>query len=84
MNHSKGRNMKDFLLSRTGLALIAFLGVAGYFLWTEHQAHVITALPFVLVGGCIVMHLFMHGGHGHAPHGVAQPSTSWTTSSSIP
>lgn len=61
--------MKDFLLSRTGLGLIAFLGVAGYFLWTEHQAHVITALPFLLLGGCIVMHLFMHGGHGHGGHG---------------
>ena len=23
------------------------------------------ALPWVLIGGCLVMHLFMHGGHGH-------------------
>jgi len=61
--------MKDFLLSRTGLALIGFLGVAGYFLWTEHRAHVITFLPFLLVGGCILMHVFMHGGHGHGGHG---------------
>lgn len=66
--------MKDFLLSRTGLALIAFLGVAGYFLWTEHQAHVITALPFLLLGGCIVMHLFMHGGHGHRDDNADQGS----------
>jgi len=66
--------MKDFLLSRTGLALIVFLAIAGYFLWTEHQAHVITFLPFLLVGGCIVMHLFMHGGHGHGGHGGSSES----------
>lgn len=60
--------MRGFLFSKTGLVLIGFLGVAGYFLWTEHQAHVITFLPFLLLGGCILMHVFMHGGHGHGGH----------------
>jgi len=50
--------MRDFLLSRTGLVLLGFLAVGGYFLWTEHQAHAIAALPWLLVGGCLVMHLF--------------------------
>lgn len=44
--------------------LIGFLAVAAYFLWTEHQAHLIAALPWLLVLGCVVMHLFMHRGHG--------------------
>ena len=48
--------------------LVLFLVIGGYFLWTEHQAHVIAALPWVLVLGCVVMHLFMHRGHG-AGHG---------------
>ena len=56
--------MRDFLLSRTGLVLLGFLAVGGYFLWTEHQAHTIAALPWLLLAGCLVMHLFMHGGHG--------------------
>jgi hypothetical protein len=59
--------MREFLLSRSGLVLLGFLGVTGYFLWAEHQAHVIAALPWLLVGGCLVMHLFMH--HGHGGHG---------------
>jgi len=56
--------MREFLFSRTGLVLLGFLAVAGYFLWGEHQAHVIGALPWLLVGLCLVMHLFMHHGHG--------------------
>jgi hypothetical protein len=56
--------MRQFLFSRSGLVTLGFLAVAGYFLWTEHQAHVIAALPWLLVGGCLIMHLFMHGGHG--------------------
>lgn len=65
MHKTHGSGLGGFLRSRTGLALIVFLGVAGYFLWTEHQAHVIAGLPFVLVGGCLLMHRFMHhGGHG--------------------
>ena len=40
----------------------------GYFLWTEHRAHVIQFLPFLLLAACPLMHLFMHHGHGHG-HG---------------
>lgn len=61
--------MRRFPFSKTDIAFTVFLAIAGYFLWTEHQAHVITFLPFLLVGGCILMHVFMHGGHGHGGHG---------------
>lgn len=61
--------LSNFVQSPTGLALVVFLAVAGYFLWTEHRAHTITALPYVLLGGCLVMHFFMHRGHGHGDHG---------------
>lgn len=36
-----------------------------YFLLTEHQAHFIQALPFVILLLCPVMHMVMHHGHGH-------------------
>jgi hypothetical protein len=52
-------------LSRSNLTLLAFLAIAGFFLWTEHRAHVLATLPYVLLLGCIFMHFFMHGGHGH-------------------
>lgn len=46
-----------------------FLAVATFFLWTEHRAHLFGALPYLLLFGCLVMHLFHHRGHGnHAAH----------------
>jgi hypothetical protein len=58
---------------RAAWVLIGFLAVAAYFLWTEHRAHVVSALPWLLLLACPLMHVFMHGGHGghggHAGHG---------------
>jgi hypothetical protein len=55
--------------SKAGIVLLGFLAVAGFFLVTEHTAHVFGALPWLLVLACPLMHLFMHGGHGHGGHG---------------
>ena len=61
--------MITFLTSRTGLVLLAFLGIAGYYLVTAHSAHLVGWLPYGLVLLCPLLHLFMHGGHGnHAGH----------------
>ena len=54
---------------RTKLTFVVFLAIAAYFLWTEHQAHVIEYLPWLLILACVGMHLFMHGGHGHGGEG---------------
>jgi multisubunit Na+/H+ antiporter MnhG subunit len=51
--------------NRTNLPFAVFLAIGGYFLWTEHQAHVIAFLPWLLLLGCVGMHLLMHGGHSH-------------------
>ncbi len=45
---------------------IGFLVVAGFFLLTEHLAHVFGALPYLLLLACFLMHFF---GHGHGGHG---------------
>lgn len=45
--------------------LIGFLAIAAFFLWTEHRAHILGILPYLLVLACPLMHLFHHGGHGH-------------------
>ncbi|MGH8064283.1 MAG: DUF2933 domain-containing protein [Candidatus Entotheonellia bacterium] len=60
-----------WLRSRTGIALFAFLAIAAFFLITEHTAHVLGVLPFLLVLLCPLLHLFLHGRHGggHARHG---------------
>lgn len=43
--------------------------VLGFFLFTEHRAHLFGVLPFLLVLLCPLMHLFMHHGHGSRTHG---------------
>ncbi len=66
MTNSEGEP-KQWLFSKQGLVLAGFLAVAGYFLWSEHEAHVklaIPYLPYLLLLLCPLMHLFMHGGHG--------------------
>jgi hypothetical protein len=64
--------MNDFLKSRAGVVFLAFLGIGGYFLWTEHEAHLralVPYFPWLLLLACPLMHIFMHGGHGH-DHGA--------------
>lgn len=49
---------------------VAFMAIAAFFLFTEHRAHLLGALPFLLLLACPLMHLFMHHGHGaHGRHG---------------
>lgn len=59
--------------SPSGIALLIFLGIATFFLVTEHWAHIIPFLPWLLLLACPLLHLFMHGGHGghgdHSNHG---------------
>jgi len=51
--------------NRNRLAFISFIIIAGYFLWSEHEAHIAPYLVWILLGACLLMHGFMHGGHGH-------------------
>ena len=47
-----------------GLALLGFLAIATFFLFTEHRAHFFGILPYLLLLACPLLHLFMHGKHG--------------------
>lgn len=67
MNSHHEHNQSDepgFWRSRTGVAFIIIGSVTGYFLVTEHWAHFMGALPYLLLLACPLMHVFMHGGHG--------------------
>ena len=68
-----GTEGRNFLGARWGWVLIGFLAIAGYFLVTEHRAHLALAIPYLpwlLLLACPLMHVFMHGGHGgHGGHG---------------
>lgn len=54
--------------SRATWAFIGFAAIAAYFLVAEHKAHLSGYLqywPLLLVLACPLLHMFMHGGHGH-------------------
>ena len=62
--HPGSKPPTPFWRSRNGLAFLGFTAIAAFFLFTEHRAHVLGALPFVLLLLCPLLHLFGHGGHG--------------------
>ena len=64
MDTEQKSNLTTWLRSRTGLALLAFLAIAVFFLVTEHTAHFFGVLPYLLLLLCPLLHLFMHRGHG--------------------
>lgn len=70
-DHSSDRSppQGNFLISPAGLAMIGFLAIGGFLLFTEHRAHVLGALLWLVVLACPLMHFFMHRGHGgHGAH----------------
>ena len=73
MDHMHQHHGTERAENRWKWALIGFLVVAGYFLWTEHRAHLFGALAFLLVLACPLLHMFHHGGHGHGRHGGGGP-----------
>jgi len=58
----------SFWRSRFGIGWLVLAAVAGWFLWTEHRAHLLGFLPYVVLLACPLMHVFMHHGHGHGSH----------------
>jgi hypothetical protein len=56
--------------NRAAIAAAVFVAAAAYLLWSEHRAHALGVLPYLLLLACPLMHVFMHGGHGgHGGHG---------------
>ena len=70
MEHQHDSHGGDWFKPKTQWVLLAFLVIAGFFLFTEHRAHLLGFLPFLLVLACPLLHVFMHGGHGY--HGQHQ------------
>ena len=58
------RPQSSFWRSKAGIVACGFLLIGGFFLLTEHWAHVLGILPYLLILACPLMHLFMHKGHG--------------------
>lgn len=55
-------------LSRGQWVFYGFVAFAGLLLFTEHRAHVLGILPYLILLACPLMHIFMHHGHGGHDH----------------
>ncbi len=55
-------------LSRGQWVFYGFLAAILFLLFTEHRAHVLGILPFLILLACPLMHLFMHHDHGQHAH----------------
>ncbi len=64
----EARRRNPRLFSPTGWALIGFLAISVFFLLSEHRAHFLGALPWLLLLACPFLH-FLHGGRGHGQAG---------------
>lgn len=53
---------------RTWLAFAGFALIAGFFLLTEHRAHLFGALPYLFLLLCPALHFVGHGRHGNGSH----------------
>lgn len=72
MDHPRHDPPPPFWKSPAGLTLIVAVAVAGFYLVTEHRAHLYWMLPYLILLACPLMHFFMHGSHhrgGRAPTG---------------
>ena len=67
--HNFNFGQPSFWRSKTGYVTIGFLVIAAFLLLSEHRAHALGYLPFLLLPACLLFHFFMHGGHGS--HGAS-------------
>lgn len=62
---------------RTLVVLLFFALIGGFLLSSEHRAHALGVLPFLLLLAlCPLLHLFMHGGHGRHGSSIADKDGS--------
>ena len=81
MEHKHESDNDGAMKSKANIALIVFLIIGAFFLVTEHRAHLsgwLSYWPYLLLLACPLMHLFMHGGHGHGGHESSETSNEST------
>lgn len=46
------------------IVFATMIAIAAFFLISEHRAHALGFLPYLLFLACPLLHMFHHGGHG--------------------
>ena len=72
MDHDH-HDVPPFWRSPAGLTLLVALAVGGFFLVKEHTAHLLGALPYLLLLACPLMHVFMHHGQAWRDYAAKTP-----------
>ncbi|MEK7591214.1 MAG: DUF2933 domain-containing protein [Patescibacteria group bacterium] len=68
-------------MSSLHITLLGFLAIIGFFLMTEHWAHLYGYLPLLLLLACPLLHIFGHSGHGGHGDGETPEKKSSSPSS---
>lgn len=69
-----------WLSSCVGVTVTASLAILGLFLFTEHRAHVLGALLYILLLLFLILHLFMNSKHGDHSSGKRDGKADNTSS----
>ncbi|MFM0327856.1 DUF2933 domain-containing protein [Caballeronia glebae] len=67
--NTPSQETRPFWKSRGAIAMVVFGAVAAFFMFSEHRAHFLGVLPYLLLLACPLMHVFMHHGHRNGTHG---------------
>lgn len=68
MDYPNHEQPPSFWKSPAGLAWLVAAIVGGFYLLTEHRAHLYGFLPYLALAACPLMHFFMHRRHHHGGH----------------
>ena len=63
---------RDWLRSRLRLASYVALAALAVLIIRDHATHLLSAVPYLLLLACPLMHMFMHHGHQHHGHDQAR------------
>lgn len=66
------KSKTSFWFTNRGLVAFCAIVFMAYFLLIEHRQHLVEWLPYLILLLCPLMHLFMHGGHGHHHGGPSE------------
>ena len=70
---------RHFLGSQLGLAFSLAAGAAGIYLLLTHTGHILSAVPYLLLMACPLMHLLGHHHHGSGDMHKDDPPPSGTS-----
>lgn len=66
-----GHNEENRVFWKNPIVIVCLLAV-GYWVYTYHLEHALGLLPYAILLLCPLMHVFMHGGHGHGDNSGEQ------------